>query len=195
MIKRGAPENASATVALTDADPEQGGHVIADIRLSPEGISSAPIRNGWRSWPPGKAVSATTVPATASLSGQAASRRRRPLRVHPARAVARHLENGAALAGRAHQSALPRFHAVDPGIGAAEVPAPASFTRPFVEEISVLQRERSFDHPSWLIGLAGLVVLACSLALIAAMASGAARVNDRYLAAGSTPDQKATVEP
>ena len=35
----------------------------------------------------------------------------------------------------------------DPGIGAKEVPAEASMTRPFVQEITILQRERNPDDP------------------------------------------------
>ncbi|WP_243655101.1 hypothetical protein [Nocardia alba] len=188
------PENASATVALTDAEPEQGGRMVtADIRLTPgDLIGDSPEWVEILAWQGG-------IGADSPGHGLVVDKLRRvtddhfvstrPVPVHGTWKTVLRLQDGRM------QSALPIFMPLDRGIGAAEVPAPAGFTRPFVEEISVLQRERSFDHPSWLIGLAGLVVLACSLALIAAMAWGAARVNDRYLAAGSVPDQKATVEP
>lgn len=47
------------------------------------------------------------------------------------------------------------------------IPAEAQFTRPFVAEIAILQRERSPDIPQslWLIGC--LNVLACTLTMIA----------------------------
>ena len=44
-------------------------------------------------------------------------------------------------------TAVPIYLAADPGIGAKEVPAEASFTRPFVAEITILQRERNPDTP------------------------------------------------
>ncbi|MEV0432590.1 hypothetical protein [Nocardia sp. NPDC050413] len=186
------PEHASATVVLTDAEPVRGGRMVtADIRLSPtdligadpEWVEILAWQGGTGDDSPGHGLVVDKLRRVADDHFVST----RPVPVHGTWKTVLRLQDGRM------QSALPLFMPLDPGIGAAEVAAPASFTRPFVEEISVLQRERSFDHPSWLIGLAGLVVLACSLALIAAMAWGAARVNDRYLAAGSTPDQKATV--
>jgi len=74
-------------------------------------------------------------------------------------------------------TAVPIFLPNDPGIGAQELPALNTFTRPFVPEISVLQRERSFNHPSWLYSAASLVVLVCSLIWVSALAWGAGRIN------------------
>ena len=75
-------------------------------------------------------------------------------------------------------AAVPIYLAGDPGIGAEEVPAEAEFTRPFVSEITILQRERSPDIPQslWLIGC--LVVLACTLAMVAGITWGAGRINN-----------------
>ena len=75
-------------------------------------------------------------------------------------------------------TAVPIFLAGDPGIGAQEVPAEAQFTRPFVSEITILQRERSPDIPQslWLIGC--LVVLVCTLAMIAGITWGGGRINN-----------------
>ena len=42
---------------------------------------------------------------------------------------------------------VPIYLAGDPGIGAKEVPAEASTTRPFVAEITILPRERKPDTP------------------------------------------------
>ena len=63
-------------------------------------------------------------------------------------------------------TAVPIYLAADPGIGAAEVPAQASMTRPFVAEITILQRERSPDTPVVLWTIGCLVVLFCTLVLI-----------------------------
>lgn len=187
------PENASATVTLTDAAPAQGGRMVtADIRLSPADlIGSDPEWVEILSWQGGTGDDSPGHGLVVDKLRRIADDHfvsTRPVPVHGTWKTLLRLQDGRM------QAALPIFMPLDPGIGAAEVAAPASFTRPFVEEITVLQRERSFDHPSWLIGLAGLVVLACSLALIAAMSWGAARINDRYLAAGRTQAQKATAE-
>jgi hypothetical protein len=74
-------------------------------------------------------------------------------------------------------AAVPIFLAGDPGIGAKEIPADASMSRPFVAEITILQRERSPDIPQslWLIGC--LVVLLCTLAMIAGITWGAGRID------------------
>ena len=81
-------------------------------------------------------------------------------------------------------TAVPIFLAADPGIGAKEVPAEATTTRPFVREITILQRERSPDTPQvlWLVGC--LIVLVCTLILIGGLTWGAGRIN-RTEASGS----------
>ena len=50
-------------------------------------------------------------------------------------------------------------------------------TRPFVAEITILQRERSPDVPEtlWLIGC--LIVLFCTLVMVAGVTWGAGRLN------------------
>jgi hypothetical protein len=87
-------------------------------------------------------------------------------------------------------TAVPIYLAGDPGIGAREVPAEATMTRPFVAEITILQRERSPDTPQvlWLVGC--LVVLVCTLGLIAALSWGAGRINR-----SEPTESKATLEP
>ncbi len=44
-------------------------------------------------------------------------------------------------------ASVPVFLPRDPAIPATEVPAPASFERPFAEDREVLQRERKDDVP------------------------------------------------
>lgn len=84
----------------------------------------------------------------------------------------------------------PIFMAADEGIGAEEVPALAEFTRPLEYETKLLQRERSFDHPAWLFTAASLVVLACSLALLWALAWGAARISLRSPGNTASTDER-----
>src|SRR3954466_7127216 len=59
--------------------------------------------------------------------------------------------------------------------GAKEGPASAHFTRPFVADHELLQRERKTDIPGWLWTAACLVVLALSLVFMASLAWGVAR--------------------
>ena len=76
-------------------------------------------------------------------------------------------------------AAVPIFLAGDPGIGAPEVPAVSPMTRPFTNEVTILQRERNEDIPQslWLIGC--LIVLFCTLAMLAGLTWGAGRINNR----------------
>lgn len=173
------PERASATVTLRDTETDLPGRmVLADIRLTPADlVGDDPEWVQILSWQGG-------VGSDSPGRGLVVDRLRRIDRGHyestkpvPAygtwKTVLR-LQDGRTL------TALPIYMAADPGIGAEEVPALDTFTRPFVAEITVLQRERSFDHPAWLFAAASLVVLACSLVLVAALSWGAARINDRY---------------
>ncbi|MFI9400613.1 hypothetical protein [Nocardia sp. NPDC052316] len=169
------PENASATVRLQDAAPAPGGRMVtADVTLTPADLvgddpewvqilgwqggtgSDSPGRglviDHLRRVEPGHYVSTKPVPAYGNW--------KTVLRVH----------DGSLL------TALPVYMPEDRGIDAAGVPASSEFTRPFVAEITVLQRERSFDHPSWLLAGASLIVLICSLLVIWALAWGAARI-------------------
>ena len=63
-------------------------------------------------------------------------------------------------------------------------------TRPFVSEITILQRERSPDTPQalWLVGC--LVVLACTLIMIGGLTWGAGRINR-----SEPTDTKAELQP
>lgn len=172
------PENARAEVALTDAGDQGGRMVQADIRLSPgdlvtddpEWIQILAWQGGVGGDSPGRGL----VVSQLRQVGPGHYVTTEPVPVHGSWKTVLRIQDGRT------QTALPIFMAADPGIGAEEVPALDNFTRPFVAEITVLQRERSFDHPAWLFAAASLVVLACSLILIAALSWGAARINDRY---------------
>jgi hypothetical protein len=84
-------------------------------------------------------------------------------------------------------TAVPIYLQGDPGIGAKEVPAEAQMTRPFVGEVTILQRERNPDTPQvlWLVGC--LVVLVCTLILIGGLSWGAGRLN-KAEPTGSKPE-------
>ncbi len=90
-------------------------------------------------------------------------------------------------------TAVPIYLAGDPGIGAKEVPAEASMTRPFVAEITILQRERNPDTPAVLWTVGCLVVLVCTLILIGGLSWGAGRIN-RSEASGSKAELQPTAQ-
>jgi hypothetical protein len=72
---------------------------------------------------------------------------------------------------------MPLFMPKDEAIPAKEVPATASFTRPFQPDIEVLQRERKQDVSGALTLIAYLTVLAIALALLAMIAWSLLRVD------------------
>ncbi|HEX2074353.1 MAG TPA: hypothetical protein VHF92_11245 [Geodermatophilus sp.] len=78
--------------------------------------------------------------------------------------------------------AVPIYLPADRAIPAEEVPAVDGMTRAAVPEIDILQRERT-DAPGLLWTAANLVVLACTLALVAAVAWGVGRYSRRGSAA------------
>ncbi|MBF6476454.1 hypothetical protein IU428_32250 [Nocardia abscessus] len=173
------PERAEATVTLRDAASDAGGRmVLADVRVTPadlvgsdpEWMQILAWQGGIGSDSPGRGL----VVDRLQRVGPGHYVSTEPVPAHGTWKTVLRLQDGRVL------TAAPIFMAADPGIGVEEVPALDSFTRPFIAEITVLQRERSFDFPSWLFTAASLVVLLCSLVLVWALSWGAARINDRY---------------
>jgi hypothetical protein len=75
-------------------------------------------------------------------------------------------------------TAVPIYEPADDAIPAPEVPALASSTRPFVLEVTILQRERDQSAPAWLFTAGGIVVLFLTLMVITALTWGAGRINN-----------------
>lgn len=173
-LRYDVPQNATASVTLTDAPPVNGQrHVTADVRFNPPTlVSDNPNWVSVLAWQgklenergqfidhlqqvgPGHYVSTKPMPVTGEWKTL--------LRIHDGRTLA----------------AVPIYLAGDPGIGAQEVRADPQFQRPIVPEITILQRERSPDIPQslWLIGC--LVVLVCTLLMIAGITWGGGRINN-----------------
>ncbi|WP_280314370.1 hypothetical protein [Nocardia abscessus] len=173
------PERAEATVTLRDAASDAGGRmVLADVRVTPADlVGSDPEWMQILAWQGGIGADSPgrgLVVDQLQRVGPGHYVSTKPVPAHGTWKTVLRLQDGRVL------TAAPIFMAADPGIGVEEVPALDSFTRPFIAEITVLQRERSFDFPSWLFTAASLVVLLCSLVLVGALSWGAARINDRY---------------
>jgi hypothetical protein len=73
---------------------------------------------------------------------------------------------------------VPIYEPADDAIPAAEVPALSSIDRPFVQEITILQRERDQNAPGWLFTAGSIVVLFLTLMVIAGLTWGAGRINN-----------------
>jgi hypothetical protein len=168
------PSDARATVVLT---PAGDGRAVADVALDPAHLADGPAWVQLTAWQgdglvvdrlerigPGRYRSTQPVPVDGDWKTL--------LRVHDGRTLA----------------ATPVFLPADAAIDAAEVPAEARSTRAFMPEIALLQRERDLDAPGWLWAVSSLFVLACSLALVTALAWGVGRLS-RAISAGAFQDE------
>ena len=167
------PEHASASFTLTELPSEPGQRMVsADVHLDPRDLVGAdPEWVTILSWQGGLAHDRGLVIDTLNRVGPGQYRSTRPIPVWGSWKTLLRVQDGRTMAG------VPIYLPDDPGIGAKGVAAESTFTRDFVPEITILQRERNFNHPSWLFSVAGLVVLCCTLALIAALTWGAGRIN------------------
>jgi hypothetical protein len=75
-------------------------------------------------------------------------------------------------------TAVPIYEPADDAIPAPEVPALSSINRPFVLEVTILQRERDQNAPTWLFTAGSIVVLFFTLMVIAGLTWGAGRLNN-----------------
>jgi hypothetical protein len=195
-LRTEVPENATATIALTDL-PAQGDQrmVSADIRINPPDlVSENPQWVTILAWQGGLDNERGLVIDRLNQVGPGHYQSTRPIPVSGSWKTLLRVQDGTTMAG------VPIFLAGDPGIGAEEVPAApmtngASAARDFVPEITILQRERNFDHPSWLFTAASIVVLICTLILIAALTWGAGRINGSEPEVARRQDTRPRVSP
>lgn len=183
------PENATATLTLTDAPSSPGQRQVnADVQLNPADlVSDSPNWVSILAWQGHLENQRGQVVTNLEKVGPGHYRTTEPVPVWGTWKTLLRLHDGDML------SAVPIYLAGDPGIGAKEVPAEASMTRPFVGEITILQRERKPDTPQtlWLVGC--LVVLVCTLTLIGGLTWGAGRIN-RTEASGSEAELQPTAQ-
>jgi hypothetical protein len=180
------PQNANATITLTDVPVQDGQRfATADVQITPANlISDDPNWVSVLAWQGGLANERGMFTDHLEKVGPGHYRSTQPMPVSGQWKTLLRVHDGKIF------TAVPIYLAGDPGIGAREIPAEATMTRPFVAEITILQRERSPDTPQvlWLVGC--LVVLVCTLGLIAALSWGAGRINR-----SEPTESKATLEP
>ena len=167
------PQNVTATVTLTEAPASQGQRMVnVDARINPpDFVSENPNWVSILAWQGHLENQRGRVINNLENLGPGHYRSTEPVPVWGTWKTLLRVHDGTTL------TAVPIYLAGDPGIGAKEVPAEASFTRPFVAEITILQRERNPETPQalWLIGC--LVVLFCTLVMFGGLSWGAGRIN------------------
>jgi hypothetical protein len=173
-LRYSVPPNTSATIALSEAPSNPGQRMVtADVRINPPNlISDDPNWVSVLAWQGKLANQRGEVVDNLEKIGPGHYRTTQPIPVWGSWKTLLRVHDGKTMA------AVPIFLAADPGIGAPEVPAQASMTRPFVPEITILQRERSPDTPVVLWTIGCLVVLFCTLVLIGGLSWGAGRINN-----------------
>ncbi|MUL83147.1 MULTISPECIES: hypothetical protein [unclassified Mycolicibacterium] len=182
-LRTEVPENAGATITLTDLPARNGQRMAsADVQITPTGlVGDNPEWVSILAWQGGLANDRGLMIDRLEKVGPGHYRSTQPIPVSGKWKTLLRVQDGTTMAG------VPIFLPADPGIGAKETPALASSSREFVQEITILQRERNLNHPSWLYNVASLVVLVCTLILIAGLTWGAGRINASELAAGRQP--------
>jgi len=160
------PKDASASFALTQVGTADDPAVTAKVTLSDGVIDDDPTWVQITAWQGG---GEGVVTDRLRRTGTGAYESTKPVPVGGNWKTLLRVQDGRTLA------AVPIFLPADGPLDAKEVPAEASFTRDFVPEIDILQRERT-DGAPWLWGLANMVVLLCSLGIILGVCVSVSRV-------------------
>jgi hypothetical protein len=165
-ISSDGPE--SARVQLREVE----GGVLADVRLDPPQAAEDAHFLNVTAWQGGGSVVAEL-----ERTGPAAYRTTEPVPVHDGWKSILRVHVGDALVG------VPVYMPEDRAIPAPAVPAEPSFTREFVRDLELLQRERKEGVAGWLTAAAYLAVAAIAAMLIALLAWALLRLE----AGGRTP--------
>jgi hypothetical protein len=159
------PSGARATVALTDARGAPQREAVVEARITPPDLAEDA---GWvnvTSWQGGGLVVSQL-----ERTVQGTWRSVDPVPVHGDWKATLRIDDGRNLV------AVPIYMPRDDAIPAPEVPARHSFTREFVADHDVLQREVKDDVPGWLWSAASGAVLAMYLAFLGTLAWGVGRI-------------------
>ncbi|MFP1150927.1 hypothetical protein ACK280_02160 [Mycobacterium sherrisii] len=168
------PQHAKAAITLTELPSPPGQRMVsADIQLTPANIVGA--QPDWvtvLSWQGRMENQRGLVIDRLEKVGPGHYRTTAPVPVWGSWKTLLRIQDGYTMTG------VPIYEPADDAIPAAEVPALSSIDRPFVPEITILQRERDQNTPTWLFTAGGIVVLILSLLVIAGLTWGAGRINN-----------------
>jgi hypothetical protein len=167
------PDKNSAMITLTEL-PSAGGQrmVSADVQIAPPNmVSPQPDWVTILSWQGHMENNRGLVIDRLDRVGPGHYRSTQPVPVWGSWKTLLRVQDGYTM------TAVPIYEPADDAIPAPEVPALASIDRPFVHEITILQRERDQNAPGWLFTAGSIVVLFLTLMVIAALTWGAGRLN------------------
>ena len=158
------PDGQRATVTLTESAPAPNREVEATVRIEPASAADDAAWVQTTSWQGGGRVVDRL-----ERTGPGTYKSTKPVPVHGEWKTLLRVHEGNSLL------AVPIYLPEDTAIPAPEVRAEPQFTRTFVDETKLLQRELKDDVPGWIWAAASLVVLAISLSFVFALAWGLAR--------------------
>jgi hypothetical protein len=165
------PRNATAQFAVTQVGTEAEPQIMAKVSVKPADlVDQHPAWVQITAWQGG---GQGVVTDRLRRTGDSTWESTKPVPVGGSWKTLLRVQDGRTLA------AVPIFLPADAPLGVKEVPASADFTRAFVPEIDILQRERKDDSSALLWGAANMVVLLCSLAIIVGISVAVSRVARR----------------
>lgn len=165
------PRQNTATVTLTDQPSRPGQRMVtADVQLNPPFVSDHPDWLTTLSWQGRMENDRGLVVDRLAKVGPGHYRSTQPVPVWGSWKTLLRVQDGYTL------TAVPIYEPADDAIPAPEVPALAQSVRPFVLEVTILQRERDQNAPAWLFTAGGIVVLILTLMVISALTWGAGRL-------------------
>lgn len=167
------PSQNTATITLADLPSPPGQRMVsADVQLNPPFVSDNPDWLTILSWQGRMQNHRGLMIDRLAKVGPGHYRSTQPVAVWGDWKTLLRVQDGRTM------TALPIWEPADDAIPAPEVPALASSTRPFVLEVTILQRERDQSAPAWLFTAGGIVVLILTLMVISALTWGAGRLNN-----------------
>ena len=164
------PAHAVAQVTLTDVTPAPHRTVQATIRFKPKNVADNPDWLRTIAW---QGKDGPLVTDKLRRIAEGVYRTTAPIPVYGTWKTAIRLHKGSTMAS------IPVYMPEDKAIPVAGIPAAHSFVRPFVADKKVLQRERKTNVPSWLWGVAGLIVLSLVTVLLGLIGWGLVRIAGR----------------
>lgn len=182
------PRQNNATIMLTDL-PAAPGHrmVSADIQLQPaDMVSQHPEWVTILSWQGRMENNRGLQIDELEKVGPGHYRSTHPLPVWGSWKTLLRVQDGYTM------TAVPIYEPADEAIPAPEVPALSAMNRPFVQEITILQRERDQNAPVWLFTAGSFVVLFLTLMVIAGLTWGAGRLGNAVTEPEPVEDKQQT---
>jgi hypothetical protein len=162
------PQNVRAQVTLQTLRPGPEREVRATVRIDPPRAADDPAWLNVTAWQGGGLVIHRL-----AAQGGGVYRMTEPIPVHGDWKVSIRIQRGREILG------LPLYMPEDTAIPAPKVAAKRSFTRAFVSDHQLLQRERKQGVPGWLTTVAPLCVLALALGFLTTLGLGLGRVARR----------------